>query len=299
MKLAIEEIKMKMKLVFLFMAFTASCFILSDANVGHIKSELADGGVERKVPKSKKRPKIKVPPQPLTDIVTKSYGEELPAFAYDYSEYFISAQRLFSVKEREFYITMMLLGHQSIYEDYPFEAMSTDHQTLNSWAQTTKIWRNDIEKKESSHRWAKKKLACVLRSADPSFSFAPVHWLKVDPSMTSFSSNDTNLNRNFEMIRCRFRLPSHQNMDSLVEMTKYLDIIEFDHSKKNKTIFSTSFPNSGEGIHHVGFPQSVPPQQLFSLIAPNFPIPLPGAFLVPRLNIVFKSSFFRSFRSCL
>mmetsp|Transcript_15673 Transcript_15673/g.26280 ORF Transcript_15673/g.26280 Transcript_15673/m.26280 type:complete len:381 (-) Transcript_15673:219-1361(-) len=76
-----------------------------------------------------------------------NYGVELPAFAFDFSEYFSGAviERVPHSK-RDLYLTMFLVGHESVSVDFPFEAISTDEEVLHAWRQAVSKWN------QPSHR---------------------------------------------------------------------------------------------------------------------------------------------------
>jgi hypothetical protein len=54
------------------------------------------------------------------------YGVDLPSFAFDYSEYFVSAVIERSSESDDLYLNMFLVGHRAIVTDYPFDAISTE-----------------------------------------------------------------------------------------------------------------------------------------------------------------------------
>jgi hypothetical protein len=234
--------------------------------------------------KKKSRPHHHRPGSPVKhtkDQLSTNYGNDLPSFAFDYSEYFVNAVITSSSIEKEQYLTMTLLGHHSIYEDFPFDALSTDEEAISSWNQALKLWKKeDIGR----HRFSQKRFACVITSSlnvnHPYTS--QISWLEVDreqelPGLTNASRS--NLNHNFEIIHCKMpltRFPSSAASSSSSSSTvssstslssiKYLvDIIVHDSTPfpsinsysngSSKVIFSFSI---SENKSYVGFPYQQP-----------------------------------------
>jgi hypothetical protein len=227
--------------------------------------------------KKKSRPHHHRPGSPVKhtkDQLSTSYGNDLPSFAFDYSEYFVNAVITSSSIEKEQYLTMTLLGHHSIYEDFPFDALSTDEEAISSWNQALKLWKKeDIGR----HRFSQKRFACVITSSlnvnHPYTS--QISWLEVDreqefPRLTNASRS--NLNHNFEIVHCKMplnRFPSSSataSSSSSLSSNKYLvDIIVHDSTpfpntnsysnSSSKVIFSFSI---SENKSYVGFPYQQP-----------------------------------------
>jgi len=72
---------------------------------------------------------------------SSEYGITLPNFAYDFSEFFINAMITRVTNSTDMYLQVMLLGHQTIYEDFPFEAINTDDKYFHDWKQFSDHWK--------------------------------------------------------------------------------------------------------------------------------------------------------------
>lgn len=183
------------------------------------------------------------------------YGVELPNFAFDFSEYFVNAA-IVGNDRRELYLNLMMLGHHTIYEDFPFEAISTDEKTLSQWSQAIKVWKKEYE----SHRSLRRKYLCVFTSpTNPKQSYqSPLTWLTVNRKTNHTDTNmKTNLNQNIEHVRCKMK-------GSLITKHLFVDIVEIGGnirtSDKSKDIsphvlFSFSFNTSNYAdIIYTGYP---------------------------------------------
>ncbi len=90
------------------------------------------------------------PPELMStvDHLHHSYGSDLPAFTHDYSELMISAmvERGGGGRRRRggdslsdslgldnLYLTMFLMGHKVLVDNFPFESLSTDEHILLEW----------------------------------------------------------------------------------------------------------------------------------------------------------------------
>jgi hypothetical protein len=73
------------------------------------------------------------------DAFTHQYGVELPSFAYDSSEYFISAMVERATDSYSLHVTMFLLGHNTIATDLPFESISTEEEIIYKWGHALKV----------------------------------------------------------------------------------------------------------------------------------------------------------------
>jgi hypothetical protein len=70
----------------------------------------------------------------IVDDAHRSYGSDLPAFTHDYGELMMSA-----MVERgdegvdDMHLTMFLMGHKVLVDNFPFESLSTDQHILMEW----------------------------------------------------------------------------------------------------------------------------------------------------------------------
>ena len=140
------------------------------------------------------------PKQKLSaDTLSMRYGVDLPAFAYDFSEYVTSAVIERASDSNELHLTMFLVGHSVVFNDYPFETISTDESVLYSWGQASKKW--DMNK----NRTATTKhsgLSCVLKNNDPKHSQpyrVPALWVPTGVA------KDHRLHGSVEVLRCRIK----------------------------------------------------------------------------------------------
>lgn len=189
------------------------------------------------------------------------YGENLPSFAFDYSEFFVSA--FISRYEEGYFLTVLLLGHQLIHEDYPIEAISTDQETLLAWHEATRSWGShpfDISSQKRNY-------FCNLHNQDGAFHkpyTAPANFLKLHGQ----SAKKTNLNRHIEALRCKIKVTKsmlaymqNSNNKTYSEIYKnkrlYVDIMrrnETTHSRQ--LIISFTIPWLSR---YTGYPSYVQP----------------------------------------
>ena len=128
-----------------------------------------------------------------------SYGQVLPAFSYDFSEYVTSAIIERSADGNDLHLSMFLVGHSVVFNDYPFETISTDESVLYNWGQASKKW--DVNK----NRTATTKhsgLMCILKNNDPKHSQpyrVPALWVPTG------AAQDHKLHGSLEILRCRIK----------------------------------------------------------------------------------------------
>lgn len=133
------------------------------------------------------------------DSLSESYGVDLPAFAFDYSEFFVSA-----TITRQRYVTIVLLGHHIISEDEPIEAISTDYDNLEHWKHATQAW-NRSSLKYGTSRSKMAQMYCVMHAHNDPHTKAqqtPATWMRVSTRSLSESGLASNFNRHIEMLRC-------------------------------------------------------------------------------------------------
>lgn len=185
------------------------------------------------------------------------YGVELPNFAFDFSEYFVNAA-IVGNDRREVYLNLMILGHHTIYEDFPFEAISTDEKTLSQWSQAIKLWKKEYE----NHRSLRRKYLCVFTSpTNPKQSYqSPLTWLTVNRKTNHTDTKiKTNLNQNIEHVRCKMK----SSLITKPSAHLFVDIVETgnsrssDKSKDNSphVLFSFSLNASNHAdVIYTGYP---------------------------------------------
>ena len=127
------------------------------------------------------------------------HGSSLPGFAYDFSEYVVSALIERASDSNELYLSMFLVGHDVVFNDYPFETISTSEETLFSWGQASKVWdRNKNRTALTRHSG----LACLLKNNDPKHKQAyrvPALWVPTS------EASDSRLHGSLEILRCRLK----------------------------------------------------------------------------------------------
>jgi hypothetical protein len=131
------------------------------------------------------------------DETHHSYGVELPSFTFDYSEYFVSA-----TITRQRYLTMVLIGHRIIYEDYPIEAISTEYENMEHWNQATKFWSKPVKYNVRSKL---QQMFCVIQNRHNRSSTpyqVPATWLRISSKALNETGMHSNYNRHIEMLRC-------------------------------------------------------------------------------------------------
>lgn len=125
------------------------------------------------------------------------YGIDLPAFAFDYSEYFSGAVIERSESLSELHLALFLLRHKSTTSNNTFNAVSTEEEVLYSWSQAMKTWGTKSASVSSG-------LMCVLHNNDGVHSpyVVAAHWVRLETASSSLSAGATN---NYKVLRCKIR----------------------------------------------------------------------------------------------
>ena len=156
-----------------------------------------------------------------TSEISTSYGTDLPSFAYDFSEYVTSAVIERAGETNELFLTMFLVGHDVVFNDYPFETISTDEDTVYNWGQASKIWdRNKNRTALTRHSG----LVCMLKNNDPKHSQpyrVPALWVPTT------ESPDTRLHGSLEILRCRLKGTTtiYHTLSKMPDAALFADII--------------------------------------------------------------------------
>lgn len=167
------------------------------------KTSTSNNGDLRSLAHSTKRASVQMA---LSEDSRHGYGVDLPSFAFDYSEFFVSA-----TVSRQRYLTIVMIGHRIIYEDYPIEAISTEYENLEHWHQATKFW---TKPKKYNVRPKLQQMFCVIHNHnDPSMVpyQVPATWLRVSSKTLNETGMHSNFNRHIEMLRCPLHHLSKQN----------------------------------------------------------------------------------------
>lgn len=142
------------------------------------------------------------------------YGVPLPSFAFDYSQFILSAMIERSINNT-IYLNFIVIDHQSIYENYPFEYISTEVESLYKWKQAVNVWTNitNIRKNRVNHKLQTTRprrgpfgKLCVLSHNDPEHLVAYTSPAQVVfSSATTPSSNQKNYSQKIFVLRCRLK----------------------------------------------------------------------------------------------
>jgi hypothetical protein len=239
---------------------------------------------------------------------SSDYGIELPNFAYDFSELFLNAMITRVADSTDLYLNVMLLGHQTIYEDYPFDAINTDEKYFHAWKKASEHWPLENATTESAHTKHQAKRSqyyCLIHNPVQEFESTPstksashhhiantyqVHaqWLRIntDASAEDQSTNTattSSIHRYYDVLRCKIR-SSHliyQHMAELVKRKRrlFVDIIHLSmeksdyqssHTSSYAVILSPSTSNHGGNKNASTTPQSIRVYQT-TLISFNIP----------------------------
>ena len=204
-------------------------------------------------------------PQKLfADTLSVRYGVDLPAFAYDFSEYVTSAVIERASDSNDLHLTMFLVGHSVVFNDYPFETISTDESVLYSWGQASKKW--DMNK----NRTATTKhsgLSCVLKNNDPKHSQpyrVPALWVPTGVA------KDHRLHGSLEVLRCRIKGAStiYSTLSTSIDSSLLVDLVR----KKGGVDGSQMFKKLARGSGHKQQQQQQQRRRLMSNIAANFSV---------------------------
>jgi hypothetical protein len=160
-------------------------------------------------------------------------GLDLPSFAFDYSEFIASAVIERSTESDDLYLNIFFVGHRSIFNNFPFETISTDEEVLHKWGQAIKKWKlensrynHEIQKrsiKKSGHQHhpphLNHALSCALHNNEENNSPPYVssgHWISSDYL-------PDHVHGNFEVLRCKLKGIYHF-YDSLVHSDHHLSV---------------------------------------------------------------------------
>lgn len=156
-----------------------------------ITSNQVDQKLRHKQRKHRFRPKLS------SNTAGAFYGVELPSFSFDYRELVISAIIERSSENDDLFLTMALMGHRSVFQDFPFETISTEEEIFHRWGEAVHQWvgRKNITTPYSG-------MNCVIRNDDQKQSTpysVPALWIPVS------SMQDSNIHGNLEFLRCAIR----------------------------------------------------------------------------------------------
>lgn len=196
---------------------------------------------------------------------SSDYGIELPNFAYDFSELFINGMITRVADSTDLYLNVMLLGHQTIYEDYPFDAINTDEKYFHAWKKASEHWpleNSTTESAHAKHQTKRSQYYCLIHNPVQEFETTStksghhhisntyqVHaqWLRINTDsstedQSTSTSTTSSIHRFYDVLRCKIR-SSHliyQHMSELVKRKRrlFVDIMHLSTEKADAKIDS-------------------------------------------------------------
>jgi hypothetical protein len=167
------------------------------------------------------------------------YGVELPAFSFDYTEFFSAAVIERSPYNSQLHLTMFLLGQNENIN--VFDAISTDEETLYSWNQ-------HIKAKQLLHaNISNSALFCLIDNNEivqahhvkyPPYQ-VPAQWVvKKNEKIGHFDKRNTSLNSQLAILRCNIKNGDKINLKTLKSKQRlHVDIIrkqQFTHKQQQQ-----------------------------------------------------------------
>ena len=198
-----------------------------------------DKGNKERSHKKLNKPKLHYTGTGSTSIVHmgNKYGIDLPAFAFDYSEYFAGAIVERSRNSKDLFLTMQLVGHKSIMTDFPFHAISTDEEVLHSWSKAVNKWAVTPSISKAANRTAtghhggshSSGLVCLLQNNDDMHSTvyqSAAYWVHTHKDKDRDSSSANNA---FSILRCKLRHSAHiSNLTYSTPKEIFVDIMRIN-----------------------------------------------------------------------
>lgn len=179
--------------------------------------------------------------------VHTKYGVELPAFAFDYSEFFTGAVIERSESE-DLFLSVFILGHQSVITDFPFHAISTDEEVLSAWSRGVTKWASmqtapntdakaevmqSLHKPSPTHTPYGSGLACVVRNNDGSGGHhvyqTSAYWVN-----SQYEKDGSSIKNTFSVLRCRLRNGAfvYANATFTTDQEVFVDIMRLNTHKR-------------------------------------------------------------------
>jgi hypothetical protein len=163
--------------------------------------------------------------------VANKYGVDLPAFAFDYSELFAGAVIERGFDSSELYLTISIVGHRAVAEDFPFHAISTDEEVMHAWSRAITKW--DVTSRPPSYTpQSSSGLTCVVQNNDGSSGqvyHATAYWVHVQNETDPGSINNI-----FSLLRCRLKSTAFivANVTHSSERELFVDIMRMNQHKR-------------------------------------------------------------------
>jgi ElaB/YqjD/DUF883 family membrane-anchored ribosome-binding protein len=183
----------------------------------------------------------------------------LPSFAFDYSEFIASAVIERATDTDDLYLNVLFVGHRSIFNNFPFETISTDEEVLHKWGQAIKKWKlensrynHDILKRSpkklphAHHQLqsqANHALSCALHNNEDNNSppyISTGHWITSDYL-------PDHVHGNFEILRCKLKGIRHF-YDSLIHSDRHLSVDILSRGSRYPS--SSSNSSSSSAVDH-------------------------------------------------
>lgn len=181
------RVRFLLALLYVFLFTDCEC----DSSVSHISEIEEDLKLRHSMHREhKKRHKV------YASQVSSRFGQELPSFAFDFSDLFIGAVVERSLDSDDLHLAMMVMGKKTLSlkdKMCPFTSVSTDLNTIESW---TKAVANNLPGPNYTHAG----LSCRLQNeATQQPYYTSASWI---PS-SAFS--DGKHNGMIEILRCRVK----------------------------------------------------------------------------------------------
>lgn len=165
------------------------------------------------------------------------YGSSLPVFSHDFKELFVSATLERSLKSVEdLHVAMILVGHRSIVDNFPFESINTDEKIMYMWSQAIKSWEPDRNLSTSHSDYyciIQNNLSPNIRSKQ-AYS-VPAYW------MPTASIHDSDIQGNIGILRCRikvFRREIEGWLRAQDDRALFIDVVRRSSSSLGKSHFN-------------------------------------------------------------
>lgn len=164
--------------------------------------------------------------------VANKYGVDLPAFAFDYSEFIAGAVIERGLYSSELYLTIHLVGHNAVRTDFPFHAISTDEEVMNAWSRAVKKWDTDMKVPAAHSTQAPSGLTCVLQNNDGSSNQvyqSSAYWVHSQHESDPGTSSNT-----FAMLRCRLKSTAFvvANVTRATDRELFVDLMRTNPHKR-------------------------------------------------------------------
>ena len=180
--------------------------------------------------------------------ILSKFGNELPSFAFDFSELIVGAVIERSLDSDDLHLAVIMMGHKTTTlkdDSCPFKSISTDISTVEGWTKACDAWKNSGSISHTTRNHSG--VSCRLQNdANSQTYYTSAAWIPSEGF-----ANDK-FDGMFEVLRCRVKFAHHAyRVLSHSEESLHVDIISRQSTEEQgKMVISFAVPWR---TRHTGF----------------------------------------------